>query len=181
MNIPNWITVSRLIGVFFLFYFLVTPVFFSRWISLVTFLTIASTDWVDGYLARKMNRVTELGKFLDPLVDKVFIISTLSGLVIVERISIWGVILIIFREIAITFYRINSIKNKRGPKEANIWGKFKTFSQVIAIAFLIAPLPQDWDNFSNILFWISVILTLVSGLIYVIPDIGLKKNKTKDM
>ena len=181
MNIPNWITISRLIGVFFLFYFLITPVFFSRWISLITFLIIASTDWIDGYLARKMNQVTELGKFLDPLVDKIFIILTLLGLVITQRLPAFGVALIILREIAMTYYRINSIKNSRGPKEARIWGKTKTVSQIIAIAFIIAPLPQDWDNLTNILFWLSVVLTLISGLIYIVPDIKLEKSNPKNM
>ena len=177
MNIHNWITISRLLGVFFLFYFLITPLFFSRWLSLIVFLTIASTDWLDGYLARKMNQVTDLGKFLDPLVDKIFIILTLLGLVIIKQISIWGIILIIIREVGITCYRINSIKNKKGPKEAKILGKAKTVSQIIAIAFLIAPLSQSWDEFTNILFWISVALTLISGLIYIILYIKVKTNK----
>ena len=65
MNLPNSITISRLIGLPFLFYFLTTPTPSHRWLSLVIFLLAASTDWVDGYLARKLNQVTELGKFLD--------------------------------------------------------------------------------------------------------------------
>ena len=70
MTIPNWITFSRLLGIPFLLYGLHNPTMQTRWICLVIFLIAAGTDWLDGYLARKLNQISDLGKFLDPLVDK---------------------------------------------------------------------------------------------------------------
>ncbi|MFM6398667.1 MAG: CDP-alcohol phosphatidyltransferase family protein, partial [Planktothrix sp.] len=81
MNLPTWITFSRLLGVPFLLYFLHDPTVTYRWISLGIFLVVASTDWLDGYLARKLNQVTDLGKFLDPLVDKLLIFAPLLAFI----------------------------------------------------------------------------------------------------
>lgn len=81
MTIPTWITLSRLLGLPFLLYGLHYPSTSSRWICLVIFLIAASTDWLDGYLARKLNQVTDLGKFLDPLVDKLLVLGPLLALI----------------------------------------------------------------------------------------------------
>ncbi len=94
MNLPNWITFSRLLGLPFIFYFLQAPTPQNRWISLAIFLLAASTDWVDGYLARQLNQITELGKFLDPLVDKLLVLAPLLVLIELEKIPAWGVFLI---------------------------------------------------------------------------------------
>lgn len=93
MNLPTWITLSRLLGVPFLLYLLREPTSLERWISLGIFLVAASTDWVDGYLARKLDRVTELGKFLDPLVDKLMVLAPLLALVELNQIPAWGYLL----------------------------------------------------------------------------------------
>ncbi|NEQ06444.1 MAG: CDP-diacylglycerol--glycerol-3-phosphate 3-phosphatidyltransferase, partial [Moorea sp. SIO4E2] len=77
MTLPNWITFSRLLGLPFILYFLNHPTDQSRWISLGIFLLAAGTDWLDGYLARKLNQITDLGKFLDPLVDKFLVLAPL--------------------------------------------------------------------------------------------------------
>ncbi|MGA9382899.1 MAG: CDP-diacylglycerol--glycerol-3-phosphate 3-phosphatidyltransferase [Phormidium sp.] len=165
MTIPTWITLSRLLGLPFLLYGLHYPSTSSRWICLVIFLIAASTDWLDGYLARKLNQVTDLGKFLDPLVDKLLVLGPLLALIELGQIPAWGVFLILARELAIAGWRVNQTT----ISGANIWGKLKTVSQILAIALLIAPLPTNWQVYSVIAFWISVVFTLISGVIYVLP------------
>ena len=91
MNLPTWITVSRLLGLPFILYLLHSPSVGGRWISLVIFLVAASTDWVDGYLARKLDQVTELGKFLDPLVDKLLVLGPFLALVELGQVPAWGI------------------------------------------------------------------------------------------
>ncbi|NJR40263.1 MAG: CDP-diacylglycerol--glycerol-3-phosphate 3-phosphatidyltransferase [Leptolyngbyaceae cyanobacterium CSU_1_4] len=166
MNLPTWMTVSRLLGVPFLLYFLHQPTVQSRWISLVIFLVAAGTDWLDGYLARRLNQVTDLGKFLDPLVDKLLVLAPLLMLIELNQIPAWGVFLILGRELAIAGWRVNQTK----ISGANLWGKLKTVSQITAIALLIAPLPTVWRSPSLLAFWLSVALTLISGGIYLMPQ-----------
>jgi CDP-diacylglycerol---glycerol-3-phosphate 3-phosphatidyltransferase len=166
MTLPNWITFSRLLGIPFLLYGLHNPTPQSRWVCLVIFLICALTDWLDGYLARKLNQISELGKFLDPLVDKLLVLAPLLALIELGQIPGWGVFLILGRELTIAGWRVNQTT----ITGANIWGKLKTVSQIIAIALLIAPLPQVWQTPSMIAFWVSVSLTLVSGGIYLLPQ-----------
>ena len=166
MNLPTWITFSRLLGVPFLLYFLHQPTAQSRWISLIIFLVAAGTDWLDGYLARRLNQVTDLGKFLDPLVDKLLVLAPLLMLIELGQIPAWGVFLILGRELTIAGWRVNQTT----ISGANIWGKLKTVSQIAAIALLIAPLPTVWRSPSLLAFWLSVALTLISGGIYLMPQ-----------
>ena len=172
MNIPNWITFSRLLGLPFLLYGLHNPTESSRWICLVIFLVAAGTDWLDGYLARKLNQVTDLGKFLDPLVDKLLVLAPLLALIEEGQVPAWGVFLILARELAIAGWRVN----QTSISGANIWGKLKTVSQIVAIALLIAPLPDSWKIPSLIAFWISVAFTLISGAIYLWPQNPTSEN-----
>ncbi len=165
MTLPNWITFSRLLGVPFLLYGLYNPTSQARWVCLAIFLVAALTDWLDGYLARKLNQVSDLGKFLDPLVDKFLVLAPLMVLIELGRVPAWGVFLILARELAIAGWRVNQTT----ITGANIWGKLKTVSQIIAIALLIAPLPEVWQTLSVTAFWISVALTLISGGIYLLP------------
>ncbi|MBW4667667.1 MAG: CDP-diacylglycerol--glycerol-3-phosphate 3-phosphatidyltransferase [Cyanomargarita calcarea GSE-NOS-MK-12-04C] len=166
MTLPNWITFSRLLGIPFLLYGLHNPTPQSRWVCLVIFLICALTDWLDGYLARKLNQISELGKFLDPLVDKLLVLAPLLALIELGQIPGWGVFLILGRELTIAGWRVNQTT----ITGANIWGKLKTVSQIIAIALLIAPLPQVWQTPTIIAFWVSVSLTLISGGIYLLPQ-----------
>ena len=166
MNLPNWITFSRLLGVPFLLYGLQSPTVQTRWICLGIFIVAAGTDWLDGYLARKLNQITDLGKFLDPLVDKLLVLAPLLALIQLGEVPAWGVFLILGRELTIAGWRVN----KTTISGANIWGKLKTVSQIVAIALLIAPLPDVWVIPSLVAFWISVILTLISGAIYLWPE-----------
>lgn len=165
MNLPNLITFSRLLVIPFLLYLLHQPSIRHDWISLILFLIAACTDWLDGYLARKLNQVTDLGKFLDPLVDKLLVLAPLLALIELGKVPAWGVFLILARELTIAGWRVNQPQ----ISGANIWGKLKTVIQIIAIAALIAPLSSNWQIPTLILFWSSVILTLISGAIYLFP------------
>lgn len=165
MNIPNTITFSRLLGIPFLLYGLHNPTPQGRWICVGIFLVCALTDWLDGYLARKLNQITDLGKFLDPLVDKLLVLAPLLSLIELKQIPAYAVFIILGRELAIAGWRVNQTT----ISGANIWGKLKTVSQIIAIALLIAPLPDTWHLPTIIAFWISVVLTVISGIIYLLP------------
>ncbi|MEO0685175.1 MAG: CDP-diacylglycerol--glycerol-3-phosphate 3-phosphatidyltransferase [Cyanobacteria bacterium J06649_11] len=166
MNLPNWITFSRLLGIPFIIYGLQNPTSQARWVCLLIFVVAAGTDWLDGYLARKLNQVSDLGKFLDPLVDKLLVLAPMLSLIELGQIPAWGVFLILGRELAIAGWRVNQPK----ISGANIWGKLKTVTQIVAIALLIAPLSPEWDLPSLIAFWVSVALTLISGAIYLLPQ-----------
>ncbi len=166
MTIPNWITFSRLLALPFLLYGLHNPTPQSRWVCLAIFLVAALTDWLDGYLARKLNQISELGKFLDPLVDKLLVLAPLLALIELGQVSAWAVFLILARELAIAGWRVSQTT----MTGANIWGKLKTVSQIVAIALLIAPLSEVWQLPTLVAFWVSVALTLISGGIYLLPQ-----------
>ena len=179
MNLPTWITLSRLLGLPFILYLLSYPTSDNRWLCVGIFVLAAATDWVDGYLARKLDMVTELGKFLDPLVDKLLVLGSFLALIELQLVPAWGVCLILARELAIAGWRVNpKLTGNVSISGANIWGKLKTVVQIIAIAFLIAPLSAPWDTLSMILFWLAVTLSLVSGVIYVWPNISSSKEKS---
>lgn len=180
INLPTWITLSRLAGIPFLLVLLqfsepqLSTIQFSpsqpaalslRWWAVALFGLIATTDWLDGYLARRLNQVTELGKFLDPLVDKLMVMAPLLALLAEGRLPVWGVFLILAREVAIAGWRVSQPQ----ISGANLWGKLKTVSQIAAILLLMAPLPDPGAKIGQVAFWISVILTLGSGLIYLLP------------
>lgn len=165
MNLPTWITVSRLLGVPLLLYLLDHPTNQQRWTALAVFLIAAGTDWLDGYLARRLNQVTDLGKFLDPLVDKLLVLAPLLMLIQLRQIPAWAVFLILGRELAIAGWRVNQTM----ISGANLWGKLKTVSQIAAIALLICPLTAS-SAYSLVAFWLAVALTLISGAIYLFPS-----------
>lgn len=167
MNLPNTITLIRIVLIIPILWCLYQPVEIYQWWALGLFLIAALTDWLDGYLARKLAQITDLGKFLDPLTDKILVIAPL--LVLIERqiIPSWGVFLILVREITIAGWRVNP--QQKIVSGANLWGKFKTVTQISAIALLLLP-RYSWALSTGIvIFWLSVILTIVSGLIYLIP------------
>jgi CDP-diacylglycerol---glycerol-3-phosphate 3-phosphatidyltransferase len=167
MNLPNWITLSRLLGLPIVVYCLYSNSLKVRWIGVAVFLVAALTDWLDGYLARKLDLVTDLGKFLDPLVDKLLILIPLLVLIDLHLVSAIGVCLILTRELTIAGWRVGQAQ----ISGANIWGKLKTVSQIIAIAIIITPLDiPNWPLYRSVSFWFSVALTLISGAIYFIPS-----------
>ncbi|MGD1900392.1 MAG: CDP-diacylglycerol--glycerol-3-phosphate 3-phosphatidyltransferase [Phormidesmis sp.] len=169
MNLPTWITVSRLLGVPIVLIALLDPTDIRRWISVVAFVIFAGTDWLDGYLARKLNQVTELGKFLDPLVDKLLVMAPLMALVGMGVVPAWGVFLILARELTISGWRVNPTFQKGTVPGAGIWGKVKTVVQIVAIAILLSPLIGFWQTLGIFLFWAAVALTWISGLLYLLP------------
>lgn len=171
MNLPTWITISRLLGLPFILYLLNQPSASDRWLCVGIFLLAAGTDWVDGYIARKFDLVTELGKFLDPLVDKLLVLGSMLALIELQQIPAWGVFLVLGRELAIAGWRVNpNLTGSSSISGANIWGKLKTVSQIVAIALLIAPLSETWRVPSLVAFWLCVSFTLISGAIYVLPQ-----------
>jgi CDP-diacylglycerol--glycerol-3-phosphate 3-phosphatidyltransferase len=160
ISLPTWVTLSRLLGVPFILYFLTLGDPSSRVWACVIFLLCGMTDWLDGYLARKLNQVTDLGKVLDPLVDKFLVFAPLLVLIEQGQIPAWGVFIILTRELTIAGWRVNQTT----VIGANIWGKAKTVVQIAAIALLILQLP-----YAVVAFWIAVLLTVISGLIYLLP------------
>ncbi len=168
LNLPTWITLSRLLGVPLVWGLLGVP---GGWgWALGIFLVAAGTDWLDGYLARRLNQVTDLGKFLDPLVDKLLVLAPLLALVELGRVPAWGVFLILARELTIAGWRVNPTWQGSGVSGANLWGKGKTVVQIAAIAFLIPPPEIGLRAIALPLFWLAVALTLISGLLYLRPS-----------
>lgn len=166
INLPNSITLSRLLGLPVVVYCLYSSSLTVRWIGVAVFIVAALTDWLDGYLARKLNLVTDLGKFLDPLVDKLLILIPLLILIDLHLVPAIGVCLILARELTIAGWRVGQAQ----ISGANIWGKLKTVTQIIAIAMIITPLSiESWNFYGLVAFWLSVAVTLISGLIYLIP------------
>lgn len=167
LNIPNSVTVTRIVAVIPLTIFLYQDKIIFQWLAFGLFILASATDWLDGYLARRLNQITELGKFLDPLTDKILVSAPL--LILIERqvIPAWGVFLIIIREMVIAGWRVNpQLTQQNSLQGANIWGKLKTVTQITAIAMMIMPEFMMINHIGIIVFWLSVILTLYSGLIY---------------
>ena len=174
ITLPTWVTLSRLIAVPIIFgLFLWQDSELTRLIALSVFIIAAITDWLDGYLARKLNQITELGKFLDPLVDKVLTIALFLLFIELGQVPAWAVFLIITRELLITAWRgapstgsqeVSGETSKPQIVGANFWGKAKTVMQIIAIAALLVKIP-----YAIAFFWIAVLLTLISGILYVVP------------
>ena len=171
MNLPSWITFSRLLGAPLVLILMLEPTPLRAWWAVGIFLVAASTDWVDGYLARRLNQVTELGKFLDPLVDKLLVLAALLALIELDKVPAWGVFLILVRELGISGWRVNPTFQSQSVPGANLWGKAKTVVQIAAIAYLLAPLPAPWQPLGIVLFWVAVALTLISGGLYVLPQL----------
>ncbi|HIK37249.1 MAG: CDP-diacylglycerol--glycerol-3-phosphate 3-phosphatidyltransferase [Geminocystis sp.] len=171
MNLPNLITTIRITLVLPLVLLLYQQSSKTcQWWALGIFLLAAATDWLDGYIARKWNQVTEVGKFLDPLSDKILVIAPLLVLVERRQIPAWGVFIIVLREMIIAGWRVNpQLKNQQQISGASSWGKIKTVSQIVAISLLLAPLAElHWTGL--IFFWISVAFTVVSGILYLLPQ-----------
>ena len=182
LNVPNLLTIARII---------ITPIFLvvilmdtlpHRFLIACIVFSIASiTDAIDGHLARKNNQITNFGKFLDPIADKILTTSALLAFMSVGLCNIWIVMLILTREFAIASVRMIAATNGV-VIPANIWGKIKTVSQMV-FTILIMLLGETWEILSNTnkvlfeklpdlslvsngLLWITAILTIISGVIY---------------
>ncbi|MRG61633.1 CDP-diacylglycerol--glycerol-3-phosphate 3-phosphatidyltransferase [Agromyces sp. CFH 90414] len=182
-NLPNAITVVRI---------LLAPVFFwlllvdggdggtLRWVATALFVVAISTDWVDGYIARSRGLVTDLGKLLDPIADKLLTSGALICLSILGEVPWWVTGLIVLREVGITVWRF--VELRRGNVvPASSGGKLKTVAQSVAISFALAPFPMllgEWMAWVNaVLIGIALALTVWSGLLYVRDAVRLGRER----
>jgi CDP-diacylglycerol---glycerol-3-phosphate 3-phosphatidyltransferase len=190
MNVPNKITISRIFLIpLFLIIMLVPfdwgimslfgadlPV--THFIGALIFIFAASTDWVDGYYARKYNLVTNMGKFLDPLADKLLVSAALIVLVELGFAASWIVIAIISREFAVTGLRLLLVEGGE-VVAANMLGKIKTWAQIIAISALLLHntiFELIHFPFDDVALWVALIFTIWSGLDYFSKNMHVFKN-----
>lgn len=168
MNTPNKLTIARMIIVPFLVIFLLTGWGgeANRYISLTLFVVASVTDWFDGYLARKNNLVTNFGKFMDPLADKLLVCSAMICMIDLKRLPAWFVIIIIAREFIISGFRLIAAENGI-VIAANYWGKFKTASQMIMIILLILHFDGIFVILEQLFIWLSLALTIISLITYI--------------
>lgn len=179
MNLPNKLTVIRAILIVPFVLLLLggyhewdwfTAIFggimeYVDYIALAIFILASLTDFVDGFIARKYNLVTNFGKFMDPLADKLLVCSALICLVEMGRIPAWIVIVIIAREFIISGFRL--IASDNGVViAANYWGKFKTVFQMVMVCLMIGNI-EELQLITDIVMWISLALTVISLIDYV--------------
>jgi len=170
MNLPNKLTILRviMIPVFVLFMLTGLGGAASKWIALALFIIASLTDLLDGHLARKHNLVTNFGKFMDPLADKLLVCAAMICLVENGQLPSWIVIVIISREFIISGFRL--IASDNGVViAASYWGKFKTVFQMIMICMMIADIAV-FSILTKIIMWIALILTVVSLIDYLIKN-----------
>lgn len=174
MNLPNKLTLLRVILVpFFVFFMLTDIVPFSPVIALVIFIAASVTDALDGHIARSRNLVTTFGKFLDPLADKVLVISALICLNSIGVIGAVPVIIIVAREFMVSGLRLVTA-NEGVVVAAGIWGKLKTaFTMVAEVAIMLGlcfgfegQAADIADIIYQVLIWIATVLTVISGGVY---------------
>lgn len=175
MNIANKLTIGRAVAIPFFIFFLMTDfVPESKWIALGLFIVASFTDFLDGYIARKYNMVSNFGKFMDPLADKLLVCSALIGLLALGEINVYLVMIIIARDFIISGFRL--IASDKGVViAASPLGKIKTTMQMIMIGFMIANISAI-DIISIILAWAVLVLTLVSLIEYIVKN----RNVLKD-
>ncbi|MBO5473059.1 MAG: CDP-diacylglycerol--glycerol-3-phosphate 3-phosphatidyltransferase [Lachnospiraceae bacterium] len=175
MNLPNKLTMFRVILIpFFVVFMLVEITAFDKWIALAIFIIASLTDLLDGKIARKYNLVTNFGKFMDPLADKLLVCSALICLVALNRIPAWIVIVIIAREFIISGFRL--IASDNGVViAASYWGKFKTTFQMIMICLMIADIAA-LNPVTAVVMWAALILTVVSLIDYLVKNKDVMKD-----
>jgi len=175
LNLPTWLTVTRIFLVPLVVVVILTKPQFSiagahidnETLGVVAFLLAALTDFLDGYLARKRNEVTTLGKLLDPIADKLLMSAAFISLVEVGVAPAWMVVIVVGREFAVTGLR--SVAISQGIAiGASIWGKYKTVSQVVAVVLLIVGRKYLGAYFflGQVALWAVVVLALLSGADY---------------
>ena len=166
MNLPNRLTILRIFLIPFFVFFMLSD--FSKWIALIIFVVASLTDMLDGKIARKYNLVTDFGKFMDPLADKLLVCSALICLVELKRIPAWIVIAIISREFIISGFRLVAAE-KQIVIAANFWGKIKTVCQMFMVILMIANI-RELMLITQIMMWLSLILTVVSLMTYMVQN-----------
>ena len=181
MNLPNKLTVGRIVLVPFFVAALLIDFPFNSVAALIIFIVASLTDMLDGKIARKRNLVTDFGKFADPLADKILVLAALLCFVQIGLCDCIAVIIILFREFAVTSIRLIAA-SKGKVVAANIWGKVKTVTQMIAIIAILVfqsilnifPETQVAETAflisGMVLIWISTIFAIISGVIYIIQN-----------
>ena len=182
MNLPNKLTVFRVILIVpfvllllggyahwgWLCAVLGGTVKYTDYIALAIFIIASLTDLLDGKIARKYNLVTNFGKFMDPLADKLLVCSAMICLIEMERIPSWVVIIIISREFIISGFRLVASDN-HVVIAASYWGKFKTTFQMIMVCLMLANI-SALQMVTQIIMWIALILTIVSLVDYIVKN-----------
>ena len=172
MNLPNKLTVLRMIMVPFFVFFMLTSAggAANKWIALLLFCVASLTDMLDGKIARSRNLVTNFGKFMDPLADKLLVCSAMICLIPSGKLAAWMVIIVIAREFIISGFRLVASDNGI-VIAASYWGKFKTVSQMAMIILLIADLGGSFNVIGTLLIWLSLALTVVSLVDYIAKNV----------
>ncbi|MDE7367123.1 MAG: CDP-diacylglycerol--glycerol-3-phosphate 3-phosphatidyltransferase [Lachnospiraceae bacterium] len=177
MNLPNKLTMFRVILIpFFLAAFMIPGIPAGKWIAVGIFGIASLTDLLDGKIARKYNLVTDFGKFMDPLADKLLVCSAMIAMIELGRMPAWVVIVIIAREFIISGFRL--VASDNGVViAASYWGKIKTTIQMIMIIVLIVNLGENlpavtaWIGVcEQVLIYVSLILTVVSLIDYLVKN-----------
>lgn len=184
MNTPNKLTVIRMILVPVFMVFMEFSNMGMQIAGLVIFIIASVTDWLDGYLARRDGLVTNFGKFMDPLADKMLTTAAFLVLMNMDYISSWVLLIVLFREFLVSGLRLVAVGEGK-VIAASMWGKAKTVSQMIAIiaSFMLIILPwfNEWDFLLiNVMVWISTALTIISGADYLIKNIQFVKVKDNE-
>ncbi|MCM1048003.1 MAG: CDP-diacylglycerol--glycerol-3-phosphate 3-phosphatidyltransferase [Clostridiales bacterium] len=175
MNLPNKLTMFRVILIpFFVLFMLVDITTVDKWIALAIFIIASLTDLLDGKIARKYNLVTNFGKFMDPLADKLLVCAALICLVEMSVLPAWIVIIIISREFIISGFRL--IASDNGVViAASYFGKFKTTFQMIMICLMIADI-EALQILTDIVMWVALALTVISLIDYLVKNKDVMKE-----
>lgn len=175
MNLANKLTVFRIVLVivmiiinFFDFPGELIGIPTKSWILLIIFVIASITDKLDGHIARSRNQITTFGKFLDPIADKILVITTLVILVESQKIPAWIPIIIILREFVVSGYRLVAVEQGGEVIAANIWGKLKTVTQMIAIIFALVDTNKFADIFTKQMDIIPFIINLGTTIIMIL-------------
>lgn len=175
-NVPNQLTIARICMIpLVVVLILWVPKPLGNILSMIVFILACLTDAADGYIARRYNYITTFGKFMDPLADKLLVISAMICLVDLGRLESWIVILIIAREFIISGFRLIAVE-KGVVIAANFWGKIKTISQMLMVILMLGNFGGFLSLAAQILKWISLVLTLVSLVTYLFQN----RNVLKD-
>ena len=179
MNLPNKLTVLRVIMVPFFVFFMLTDVggAANKWIALAIFVIASLTDMLDGKIARARNLVTNFGKFMDPLADKLLVCSAMICMIPLGKLQAWFVIIIIAREFIISGFRLVAADNGI-VIAASYWGKFKTTFQMLMVIVLILNIQMPFFQIlGKILTYAALILTVVSLIDYIVKNKDVLKEQ----
>ena len=180
MNIPNKLTVLRvfMVPIYVFFYLNDTLVAspYNHYVALVIFALACITDYLDGHLARRLHQVSNFGKLMDPLADKLLVSSALILFVQSGEMPAWMVLILIGREFVISGFRL--VAASEGVViAAGIWGKCKTVVQMFTVMFLLLPLSYGWfEILQQIMIYASLALTIISVVDYIWKNIDVIKE-----